>query len=211
MRTITVLVVACPHALGLAIPLTISLSTAVAAKAGILVKDRLALERMRTVDAVLFDKTGTLTKGEHVVTDVIVAGDPAVPDEARLLRLAGAVEADSEHPLARAIVSAARQHGPVPQGHGFRASTGRGVQADVDGVPVAVGGPALLRELGIDPPAELDEKTNSWSAQGAAVLHVVRDGRVVGAVALEDEVRPESAEAVGELHQPRRACRDDHR
>ncbi|MPY92637.1 MAG: heavy metal translocating P-type ATPase [Acidimicrobiia bacterium] len=201
VRTISVLVVACPHALGLAIPLTISLSTAVAAKAGILVKDRLALERMRTVDTVLFDKTGTLTKGEHVVSDVAVTGGPSVPDEPSLLRLAGAVEADSEHPLARAIVTAARTHGAVPAASGFRALTGRGVQADVDGAAVAVGGPALLRELDVDAPAELVEKARAWSERGASVLHVIRDGKVVGALALEDEVRPESAQAVDELHQ----------
>ena len=107
IRTVTVLVIACPHALGLAIPLVISLSSALAARNGILVKDRLALERMRTIDAVLFDKTGTLTTGQHTVTGV--AG--AALDEAEVLRLAGGVEADSEHPLARAIVAAPR-HGP---------------------------------------------------------------------------------------------------
>ena len=195
------LVVACPHALGLAIPLTISLSTAVAAKAGILVKDRLALERMRTVDTILFDKTGTLTKGEHVVSGVAIAGDASVPDDVALLRLAGAVEADSEHPLARAIVTAARQHGSVPTASGFRALTGRGVQADVDGAAVSVGGPSLLRELGIEPPTELAEQTAAWSAKGAAVLHVIRDGSIVGAISLEDEVRPESAQAVRDLHE----------
>jgi Cu2+-exporting ATPase len=200
VRTVSVLVVACPHALGLAIPLTISLSTAVAAKAGILVKDRLALERMRTIDTVLFDKTGTLTKGEHVVSDVDVVGDPTVPDEASLLRLAAAVEADSEHPLARAIVTAARTHGAVPTASGFRALTGRGVQADVEGAAVAVGGPSLLRELDVQPPVKLAEKTAAWSDRGAAVLHVIRDGRIVGALALEDEIRPESAQAVDELH-----------
>jgi Cu2+-exporting ATPase len=200
VRAVSVLVVACPHALGLAIPLTISLSTAVAAKAGILVKDRLALERMRTIDTILFDKTGTLTKGEHVVTDVAVAADPSVPDEASLLRLAAAVEADSEHPLARAIVAAGQQRGPVPRASGFRALTGRGVQADVEGATVAVGGPALLRELDVDPSAGLTERTRAWSDRGASVLHVIRAGNVVGALALEDEIRPESAQAVDELH-----------
>ena len=143
VRTVTVLVIACPHALGLAIPLVIALSTAVAAKAGILVKDRLALERMRTVDAVLFDKTGTLTKGEHVVTGV--AGDGI--DDQEVLRIAGAVEADSEHPLARAIVTAADQRGGRAKAADFKSLTGRGVQATVDGANYAVGGPALLREL----------------------------------------------------------------
>src|ERR687894_1431465 len=129
VRTVSVLVIACPHALGLAIPLVIALSTAVAARAGILVKDRLALERMRTVDAVLFDKTGTLTKGEHVVTGV--AGSEI--DEQEVLRIAGAVEADSEHPLARAIVAAADQRGDRAKASDFKSLTGRGVQADVEG------------------------------------------------------------------------------
>jgi P-type Cu2+ transporter len=198
-RTVTVLVIACPHALGLAIPLVIALSTAVAARAGILVKDRLALERMRAVDAVLFDKTGTLTKGQHVVSDVAVAaGVPVSEDE--LLALAGAVESDSEHPLARAIVAAAKERGPLPSATGFRAITGRGVVATVDGKLVSVGGPALLRERGIDVPTELRARTDEWKARGAIVLHVVGDTGVLGALALEDEVRPESREAVHELH-----------
>ena len=135
--------IACPHALGLAIPLVIAISTALAARNGILVKDRLALERMRTVDAVLFDKTGTLTEGRPRVTGVSAPD----PDPDAVLRLAGAVEADSEHPLARAIVAAARERGELPVATGFRAMTGRGVQASVDGAAVAVGGPALLRQL----------------------------------------------------------------
>ncbi|MEA2828269.1 MAG: P-type Cu2+ transporter [Actinomycetota bacterium] len=195
VRTVTVLVIACPHALGLAIPLVVSLSTAVAAQSGILVKDRLALERMRTVDAVLFDKTGTLTKGEHAVTAV----DGVGLDEDAVLRLAGAVEADSEHPLARAIVAAARQRGPVPRAGGFRSITGRGVEADVDGQAYAVGGPALLRERQLTEPAPLKETADQWRKRGAAVLHLVRGDEIIGALALEDEVRPEAAEAVAEL------------
>ncbi|GII92880.1 copper-translocating P-type ATPase [Sinosporangium siamense] len=190
-RTVTVLVIACPHALGLAIPLVIAISTAMSARSGILVKDRLALERMRTVDAVLFDKTGTLTKGEPEVTGVHAVDG----DETSLLKLAGAVEADSEHPLARAIVAAAKETGALPIASGFRSMTGRGVQAEVDGRTVAIGGPALLRELGL---AELPAQ--EWRARGAAVLHVVADGRVVGALALEDAIRPESREAIRELH-----------
>jgi Cu2+-exporting ATPase len=201
VRTVTVLVIACPHALGLAIPLVIVLSTALAARAGILVKDRLALERMRTVDAVLFDKTGTLTKGAHTVTRIAAAGG-LQPDEA--LRLAGAVESDSEHPLARAIVAAARRRGPLPAAADFRSLTGRGVQATVDGVAYAVGGPALLRELGTDEPPELAAASGDWSARGAATLHLLRleQGRspaVLGAFALEDEVRPEARQAVADL------------
>ncbi|HET6296767.1 MAG TPA: heavy metal translocating P-type ATPase [Kribbella sp.] len=199
VRTVTVLVIACPHALGLAIPLVIALSTAVAAKAGILVKDRLALERMRTVDAVLFDKTGTLTKGEHVVTGVAGAG----LEEDQVLRIAGAVEADSEHPLARAIVTAADAANGRATATDFKSLTGRGVQATVDGTTYAVGGPALLRELDAKVPAELTEHEREWSERGAAVLYLLAvsngSGTAIGAVALEDEVRPEAREAVEQL------------
>ena len=197
VRTVTVLVIACPHALGLAIPLVISLSTSLAARNGILVKDRLALERMRQVQAVLFDKTGTLTRGSHVVTGVATTG---MSDE-ELLVLAAAVEADSEHPLARAIVAAAPAGVPRPRVTGFRAIPGRGVEATVDGVPVAVGGPALLRERGLAETVALTTTAEIWRDRGAAVLYVVRGNEIAGALALEDEVRPESKEAVDGLHQ----------
>lgn len=198
-RTVTVLVIACPHALGLAIPLVIALSTAVSARAGILVKDRLALERMRTVDAVLLDKTGTLTKGAHVVAGVVVsASGPASPDA--LLALAGAVEAASEHPLAKAIVAAAQQRGPVPTPRDFRSITGRGVEAVVDGERLAVGGPALLRERSLGEPGELRDDLDRWRQRGASILFVVRGHDVLGALALEDEIRPESRQAVEGLH-----------
>jgi Cu2+-exporting ATPase len=195
-RTVTVLVIACPHALGLAIPLVIAISTGLAARNGILVKDRLALERMRTVDTVLFDKTGTLTRGRPQVTGWVSTD----PDTDAMVRLAGAVETDSEHPLARAIVAAARERGELPRAGGFRAMTGRGVQAEVDGATVAVGGPALLRELGLAEPEMLAERLEAMRRRGAAVLYVVRDDKVVGALSLEDAVRPESREAVAELH-----------
>jgi P-type Cu2+ transporter len=200
VRTVTVLVIACPHALGLAIPLVIALSTAVAAKAGILVKDRLALERMRTVDAVLFDKTGTLTKGAHTVTGV-QAADGSDRDE--VLAVAAAVESDSEHPLARAIVTAAKDT-PARTASGFQSLTGRGVQATVDGAAYAVGGPALLRELHVEVPASLVDSTSGWAERGAAVLHLLRlpdngPAQVIGAFALEDEVRPEARDAIAQL------------
>jgi len=201
VRAVTVLVIACPHALGLAIPLVIALSTAVAARAGILVKDRLALERMRTVDTVLFDKTGTLTKGAHTVTAVAAATGSTEYD---VLRLAAAVEADSEHPLARAIVATAADRQLVPaRASGFTSLTGRGVRADVDSVPYAVGGPALLRELGVSIPADLAMHTEEWANRGAAVLHLLRlndqQPVVMGAMALEDEVRPEARQAMEQL------------
>jgi Cu2+-exporting ATPase len=189
-RTVTVLVISCPHALGLAIPLVIAIATSLAARAGILVRDRLSLERMRRVDTVLFDKTGTLTRGEHVVVGTAALDG----DGDALLALAAAAEAPSEHPLARAIVAAAP--GRIPAGKDFRALPGRGVEARVDGATVAVGGPALLRELNLESPLQLDD----WRERGAAVLHVVRDGQIVGALALEDEIRSESREAVDALH-----------
>jgi Cu2+-exporting ATPase len=196
-RSVTVLIIACPHALGLAIPLVISISTSKSARSGILVKDRLALERMRKVDVVLFDKTGTLTKGEHAVAGVATVDG----DDDGVLAQAAAVEADSEHPLARAIVAAARDRGlAVPAATDFRSMTGRGVQASVDGSAVAVGGPALLRERGLSEPDALAEPVARWSERGAAVLHVIRDDRIVGALALEDQVREESRAAVDTLH-----------
>ena len=194
-RVVTVLVISCPHALGLAIPLTTSISSAMAAGNGILVKDRLALEESRTVDAFLFDKTGTLTKGQHTVVGVegVNIGDDEV------LRIAGGVESDSEHPLARAIVAAAKEQGDVPKASDFRSITGRGVEASVDGERYAVGGPALLRERSLTEPTELADWSHGWKERGAAVLYLVRGNRIVGGLALEDEVRPEARAAVGEL------------
>jgi P-type Cu2+ transporter len=199
-NTVTVLVISCPHALGLAIPLVIAIATGLSARNGILVKDRLGLERMRTVDTILFDKTGTLTRGEPAVAGVAVA-EGFDGDEEALLKLAAAVEADSEHPLARAIVAAAAEKGGVPAAGNFRSLTGRGVEAEVDGSAVAVGGPSLLRERGLEEPADLIEAVDGWKSRGATVLHVIRDGRIAGALALEDEVRPESREAVEALHE----------
>ncbi|WP_258229404.1 heavy metal translocating P-type ATPase, partial [Arthrobacter sp. HMWF013] len=197
-RTVTVLVIACPHALGLAIPLVIAISTEQAARAGVLIKNRMALERMRTVDVVLFDKTGTLTTGAPDLKDIAVT--PGV-DPDTLLALAAAVESDSEHPVARAIVRAAQQKNlTLPPATGFSSLTGRGVLASVDGRPVHVGGPALLRELGVVVPSALAATTRGWMDRGAAVLHVIDDGgRVLGAVSLEDAVRAESRQAVAAL------------
>jgi Cu2+-exporting ATPase len=197
-RTVTVLVIACPHALGLAIPLVIAISTEQAARAGVLIKNRMALERMRTIDVVLFDKTGTLTTGAPELKDV-AAAEGVEADE--LLALAAAVESDSEHPVARAIVRAAASRGlALPAASGFSSLTGRGVRAVVDGRTVHVGGPALLRELAAVEPAALAATTRGWMDRGAAVLHVMDDGgRVLGAVSLEDAVRAESRQAVAAL------------
>jgi P-type Cu2+ transporter len=198
IRTATVLVIACPHALGLAIPLVIAISTTLGARNGLLVKDRLALERARDLDVVIFDKTGTLTRGEPVLSAVAAA--PGV-DEDELLALAAGVEADSEHPLARAIVAGAEHRGiDAPTATGFENLAGRGARATIDGSAIAVGGPRLLEELGVEPPRALADVTDGWSEAGRTVMSVVRDGAVIGAVSVEDEIRPESARAVQQLH-----------
>jgi Cu2+-exporting ATPase len=196
-RAVSVLVISCPHALGLAIPLVISISTALAARSGILVKDRLALERMREIDVVLFDKTGTLTAGKPAVTDAVALDG----DRDRLLRVAAAVESDSEHPLARAIVAAANGNGSIPKATGFVSLTGRGVEATVERKKIAVGGPSLLRERSIDVPGALNEKTSAWAERGATIIYVAAGKKVLGAVSLEDEVRPESRDAVRTLRE----------
>jgi Cu2+-exporting ATPase len=199
IRTATVLVIACPHALGLAIPLVIAISTTLGARNGLLVKDRLALERARELDTVIFDKTGTLTRGEPVLAAVAAA--PGV-DEQQLLAIAAGVEADSEHPLARAIVEGARRRGIRPaSATGFTALAGRGARATVDGVNVSVGGPRLLEEAAASLPGVLEAATDGWASTGRTVMYVMRDGKVLGAVSTEDEIRGESADAIARLHE----------
>ena len=194
VRTITVLVIACPHALGLAIPLVVSIATERAARGGVLIKDRLALESMRTVDAVLFDKTGTLTKGEPTVTAIDPAGGR---DKEDVLALAAAAEADSEHPLARAITGAAQARSvAVPQAIDFSSSPAVGVKATVDGEVIEVGGPYLLEKHSAGELPVADE----WRKEGAIILHVLADGELIGALRLADEIRPESRDAVDALH-----------
>jgi Cu2+-exporting ATPase len=189
VRTATVLVIACPHALGLAIPLVIAISTSLGAQHGLLIKDRMALERARTIDTVIFDKTGTLTRGEPALVDVSGGDD--------VLRLAAAVESDSEHPLARAIVEGARSRGlAIPTATAFEALDGRGARARVDGRDVAVGGPRLLADMSLAARPE----AAAWDRDGRTVLHVIVDGGVAGAIAVEDEIRPESREAIDALH-----------
>ena len=194
IRTITVLVIACPHALGLAIPLVVSIATERAARGGVLIKDRLALESMRTVDAVLFDKTGTLTKGEPTVTAIDTANDH---DEQQVLALAAAAEADSEHPLARAITGAAStQEVQIPRASDFSSSPAIGVKATVDGTVIEVGGPYLLQQHSASELPIADQ----WREEGAIILHVLADGEVIGALRLADEIRTESRDAVDALH-----------
>jgi Cu2+-exporting ATPase len=161
------------------------------------VKDRLALERMRDVDIVLFDKTGTLTAAQHAVTGLIATHG----DEDQVLGLAGAIESDSEHPLARAIVRAAKEKGDLPRATDFRSMTARGVEAAVDGRTLAVGGPKLLEERGADVPGDLEGEISEWKGRGAAVLFLLEEDKVLGAFALEDKVREESRQAVDNLHQ----------
>jgi Cu2+-exporting ATPase len=194
IRTITVLVIACPHALGLAIPLVVAISTERAAKAGVLVKDRLALEGMRTITSVLFDKTGTLTKGEPTVSHVLSVGTHT---DHEVVARAAAAEGDSEHPLAKAIVHAAKSRElQVARATDFQASTAVGVTATVDGHRISVGGPGLLRNGGLEPLAAAE----SWKEEGAIILHVLSDGEVIGAIGLADEIREESRQAVDALH-----------
>ncbi|HEU0235244.1 MAG TPA: heavy metal translocating P-type ATPase, partial [Candidatus Limnocylindrales bacterium] len=199
IRTATVLVIACPHALGLAIPLVIAISTSLGARNGLLVKNRIALERARELDVVIFDKTGTLTKGEPVLAGVAAAPGTSETD---LLALAAAVEGDSEHPIAAAIVRGARSQGASSlAAEDFEPLPGRGARARVEGRTINVGGPRLLEELAATPPPNLAATTDAWAADGRTVLHVVADGRVIGALAVEDEIRSESADAVRQLHE----------
>ena len=194
VRTITVLVIACPHALGLAIPLVVSIATERAARGGVLIKDRLALESMRTVDSVLFDKTGTLTKGEPTVTGVHPVGEHREDD---VLALAAAAESDSEHPLARAILAAASTRElDVSKATDFSSSPAVGVKASVEGTVIEVGGPYLLEQRD---QAELSV-ADQWRDEGAIILHVLAEGKVIGALRLADEIRPESRDAVDALH-----------
>ncbi|HEX2033020.1 MAG TPA: heavy metal translocating P-type ATPase [Chloroflexota bacterium] len=202
-RVVTTLVVACPHALGLAIPLVIAISTALSARNGILVRDRLALERARELDTVVFDKTGTLTRGEQGLVDLAAADEG---EATTALGLAAAVEGDSEHPLARAIVGAARERGmTIPAAAEFQALPGRGVQATVEGRSMQAGGPALLEQGGLALPRDLAARAAAWGERGQTVVYLieppspVRPGRVLAAFALADVIRPESREAVATL------------
>jgi Cu2+-exporting ATPase len=198
IRTATVLIIACPHALGLAIPLVIAISTSLGAQNGLLVKDRLALERARNLDMVIFDKTGTLTRGAPALSAVAAASGS---NENDLLALAAAVEANSEHPLAKAIVAEAKRRNlPALQAADFEALPGRGAQALVSGKSVILGGPRLLTEGKVAVPPEVEKVTTQWTSEGKTVLYVVVEGKLLGAFAVEDEIRPESNEAVKELH-----------
>ncbi|WP_363315433.1 heavy metal translocating P-type ATPase [Thermosulfurimonas sp.] len=188
-RTVTVMVITCPHALGLAVPLVVAVSTALAAKRGLLIRNRAAFERARNLTAVVFDKTGTLTEGRFGVTRVL-SWEGFSPEE--VLRLAASVETHSEHPIARAVAEASPQTDPVED---FKALPGRGARARVSGREVLVVSPGYLREKGLNPP----EEALKLSAQGQTVIFVLVEGKLVGAIGLSDRVRPESREAVAAL------------
>ena len=196
-RVVSVLVVACPHALGLAIPLVIAISTTLGARHGLLVRDRRGLEEARNLEVVVFDKTGTLTLGEHRVVAMSVAEGVGESDA---LRSAAAVERDSEHPIARAIVASAVERGLTPPGaQDFRALPGQGAEARVDGRRFQVGGPNLLRELAVEPPPALAEAARVAAAQGRSAVYLLEAGRVLALFAVADAVRPESLEAIQRL------------
>jgi len=198
-RLVTVLVIACPHALGLAVPLVLAISTTLGARGGLLVRDRRGLEEARKLTAVVFDKTGTLTLGEHRVVAMRTMGGLADDDA---LRLAAAVERDAEHPVARAIVRSAEERGlAVPAATGFEAIPGRGVRATVEGRALAGGGPNLLAGLGVSPEPELRRFADEAAGRGQGVVYLVEGGRTLAAFAVADAARPESAEAVRKLHE----------
>ena len=196
-RVVTVLVIACPHALGLAIPLVVAISTSLAAKNGILVRDRLALELARSVDVVIFDKTGTLTKGEQGIAGSVTFDDMS---EDQALALTSAIEGDSEHGIARAFRHEVDARGlPSPDVASFESIKGRGVRASVNGPTYHVGGPRLLEMLEIIPSQAVTDFAGDSGRRGQTVVHLVRDGQVLACFALADVVRPESRQAVRRL------------
>ncbi|MEX2583106.1 MAG: heavy metal translocating P-type ATPase [Gemmatimonadota bacterium] len=198
-RMVTVLVIACPHALGLAVPLVVAISTTIGARSGLLVRDRRGLEEARNLNAVVFDKTGTLTLGEHRVVEV-TATEALDADEA--LRLAAAVEQDSEHPVALAFVASARERGiTVPAVQGFEAIPGYGVGARLESRDLQVGGPNLLRKLGIDLPETLRGSSDRAAERGQGTIYLIEGDRVLASFAVADAIRPESIEAVARLHE----------
>jgi P-type Cu2+ transporter len=193
-RTVTVMVIACPHALGLAVPLVVAVSTALAAGNGLLIRDRSAFERARALDAIVFDKTGTLTEGRFGVTDVIGLGSRS---EDEILALAASIESQSEHPIAAGVVRSAREKGVsflAPTG--FKAIPGKGAEAVVDGAPVKVVSPGYLKAQGL---ATDDPRVRAVAEQGKTVIYVLVGDRLEAAIALADIIRPESREALARL------------
>jgi Cu2+-exporting ATPase len=198
-RVVTVLVIACPHALGLAIPLVVAISTSLGARNGILVRDRLALEKARQINTVIFDKTGTLTEGRFGVVDMAVIDGWA---EEQALALAAAVEGDSEHPIAQGIRRRAdERHVQAAQVSDFEALKGRGIRAAYQGHSVYVGGPQLLEMLHLNLPEKLAQFAGNANGKGQTVIYLVQDNQPVAALSLADVIRPESKAAVRRLHE----------
>ena len=198
-RIVTVLVIACPHALGLAVPLVVAITTAMGASNGILVRDRLALEAAREIDVVVFDKTGTLTEGKFGVVGIKTAGSWKEDDA---LALAAAIEGDSEHLIAQAIRRAAQDRGTaLPAISDFSALKGRGVQAKYDGQSVYVGGPRLLEMLNLTPPGEIELFTRSAGKKSQSVIYLIIEEQIVATFAVADVIRLESKQAVQRLHE----------
>lgn len=196
-RLVAVLVIACPHALGLAVPLVASISTTKAAQNGFLVKQRLALEAARTINTVLFDKTGTLTKGEFGVVNIWNTKDGS-KDE--ILELAASLDALSEHPIAKAVVAKAKEQGlSLKNPKKFEALKGRGVKALVDEKEIMVGGPALLEDIGINVPSDLSREVQEAGKKGQTIIFTVKERKLLGAIALADIIREESREAIRSL------------
>src|SRR6185437_13947628 len=193
-RMVTVMVITCPHALGLAVPLVVAVSTALSAQNGLLIRDRSAFERARELDAVVFDKTGTLTEGRFGVTDIVPLDGRTEHD---VLRLAAALESRSEHPIAAGIVRAATERGlSYPAPDELAAIPGKGAQGVVDGAEVKVVSPGFLKDQGL---AVRDARVVRLAEQGKTVVYVVMDGKAIGAIALADVIRPESRQALGRL------------
>ena len=198
-RVVTVLVIACPHALGLAVPLVVAITTSLGARNGILVRDRLELEASRQIDVVVFDKTGTLTKGKFGVVDMKVVGDWKEDDA---LALAAAIEGDSEHLIAQAIRQKAQERDlSLPSVSAFKAIKGRGVRAKRDGEIIYLGGPALLEKLEISPPSEIEDFAKSAGEKAQSAIYLIADNKVAAAFAVADVVRPESKQVVKQLHE----------
>jgi P-type Cu2+ transporter len=197
-RLVTVLVIACPHALGLAIPLVVAISTTLGARSGLLVRDRRGLEEARNLDTVVFDKTGTLTLGEFRVIEIATADGSATDS---VLARAAAIERDSEHPIAQAVVSSAKEKGlQLPTVTNFQAIAGHGVRASIEGKDVQVGGPAMLRKLGISLDAVLQQAVDRAAQRGQAAVSVIEGNRVTAVLVVADAIREESRAAVKQLH-----------
>jgi Cu2+-exporting ATPase len=199
VRLVTVLVIACPHALGLAVPLVVAISTTLGARNGLLVRDRRGLEEARNLDTVIFDKTGTLTLGEFRVVETTLAEGTSEEDA---LRVAAGVESGSEHPLARGIVRTAEDRElEVPTADGFRAITGKGVAASVDGTEYHMGGPALLKDEDARVPEPLRAAAEAAAERGQAAIYLLRGGEALAVFSVADAIREESREAIRALHE----------